>query len=54
VARIAATFGVGLDVAHAVATAVLHRCYLVTRDPKTVSAAAPAALQILDVGQTWD
>ena len=54
VARIAATFGVGLDVAHAVATAVLYRCYLVTRDPKTVSAAAPAGLQILDLNETWD
>ena len=54
VARIAATFGVPLDVAQAVATAVLYRCYLVTSDPKTVAAAAPAGLEILDIGQGWD
>jgi len=54
VARIAARFGVPLDVAHSVATAVLYRCYLVTRDPKTVTAAAPPGLEILDISQTWD
>jgi hypothetical protein len=54
VARIAATFDVPLDVAHAVATAVLYRCYLVTRVPKTVSAASPPGLEILDITQTWD
>jgi hypothetical protein len=54
VARIAATFGVPLDVAHAVATAVLYRCYLVTGVPKIVSAAAPPGLDILDITQTWD
>ena len=53
VARIAATFGVPLDVAHAVATAVLYRCHLVTGDPKTVAAAGPAGLEILDISQTW-
>jgi hypothetical protein len=42
VARIAATYGVPLDVAHAVATDVLYRYYLVTRDPKTAAAAGPA------------
>ena len=54
VARIAAAFAVPLDVAHAVATAVLYRCYLITRVPKIVSAAAPPGLEILDITQTWD
>jgi hypothetical protein len=54
VARIAATYGVALDVAHAVATAVLYRCYLVTRDPKTAAAAGPAGFEVLDIGETWD
>jgi hypothetical protein len=54
VARIAATFTVSLDVAHAIATASLYRCYLVTRDPKAVEAAAPPGLQILDISETWD
>jgi hypothetical protein len=54
VARIAARFGVPLDVAHAVATAVLYRCYLVTRDPKTVATAGPSDLEVLDISQTWD
>jgi hypothetical protein len=53
VARIAARSGVTLDIAHAVATAVLYRCYLVTRDPKAASAAAPPGLEILDISQTW-
>ncbi|HEX6074630.1 MAG TPA: PIN domain-containing protein [Micromonosporaceae bacterium] len=54
VARIAAQFGVPLDVAHAIATAVLYRCYLVTRDPKAVAAAGPAGLEVLDISHTWD
>jgi hypothetical protein len=54
VARIAATHAVPLDVAHAVATAVLYRCYLVTRDPKTASAAGPAGLEVLDISETWE
>ncbi len=54
VARIAARYGVGLDVAHAVATAVLHRCYLVTAVPKIVAVAAPDGLELLDISQTWD
>jgi len=54
VARIAATFGVPLDVAHAVATAVLYRCYLVTCDAKTAATAAPPGLEILDITRTWD
>ncbi|SCL37958.1 hypothetical protein GA0074692_4846 [Micromonospora pallida] len=53
-ARIAARFHVSLDVAHAVATAVLYRCYMVTRDPKTVSPAMPPGLEILDISETWD
>jgi hypothetical protein len=54
VARIAAAFGVPPDTAHAVATAVLYRCYLVTCDAKTTAAAAPPGLEILDISQTWD
>jgi hypothetical protein len=54
IARIAARFEVPLDIAHAVATAVLYRCYLVTRVPKLISAAAPPGLEILDITQTWD
>ncbi|MGC4748430.1 type II toxin-antitoxin system VapC family toxin [Micromonospora sp. DT201] len=53
VARIAARFDVPLDVAHAVATAVLYRCYLVTRDPKRVAPAAPPGLEILDISLGW-
>ena len=54
VARIAARFDVPLDVAHAVATAVLYRCYLVTRDPKRVAPATPPDLEILDISQGWN
>jgi hypothetical protein len=54
VARIAATFGVALDTAHAVTTAVLYRCYLVTAVPKIVAAAAPPGLEILDINEHWD
>jgi len=54
VARIAGTFDVTLDVAHAVATAVLYRCYLVTAVPKTVATAAPPGLELLDISEHWD
>ncbi|WP_247657982.1 hypothetical protein [Micromonospora sp. U56] len=54
VARIAARSHVSLDVAHAVATAALYRCYLVTQDPKIVLPAMPPGLEILDISQTWD
>ncbi|MEV0429899.1 hypothetical protein [Micromonospora sp. NPDC050495] len=54
VARIAATFSVPLDVAHAVATAILYRCYLVTGDRKVVEGAVPPGLEILDISETWD
>jgi hypothetical protein len=54
VARIAATYGVPLDIAHAVATAVLYRCYLVTRDPKTTTAAGPDGFEVLDIRGSWD
>lgn len=53
VAGIAARANVPLDVAHAVATAVLYRCYLVTRDAKAVAAALPSGLEILDISETW-
>ena len=54
VARIAATFGVTPDVAHAIATAVLCRGYLVTAAPKIVVPAAPPSLEILDISEHWD
>ncbi|MGC4791226.1 type II toxin-antitoxin system VapC family toxin [Micromonospora sp. DT178] len=54
VARIAAAFTVSLDVAHAIATAILYRCYLVTRDRKAIEAAAPPGLDVFDIGETWD
>jgi hypothetical protein len=54
VSRIAAAHHVTLDVAHAVATAVLYRCYLVTHDRKAIGTAAPAGLEILDISETWD
>jgi hypothetical protein len=54
VARIAASRKVPLDVAHAVATAVLYRCYLVTRDAETVAAAAPPDLEVLDISDSWE
>ncbi|MFE9694516.1 PIN domain-containing protein [Micromonospora sp. NPDC005806] len=54
VARIAARANVPLDVAHAVATAVLYRCYLVTRDAKAVAPARPSGLEVLDISETWD
>lgn len=53
VAGIAARANVPLDVAHAVATAVLYRCYLVTRDAKAVAPALPSGLEILDISETW-
>jgi hypothetical protein len=52
--RIAARFGVPLDAAHAVITAVLYRCYLVTCVPRTVSAATPPDLDLLSISRTWD
>jgi hypothetical protein len=54
VTRVAAAYGVPLDIAHAVTTAVLYRCYLVTADVKAIGAAAPPDLDILDISQTWD
>ncbi|MDG4799322.1 hypothetical protein [Micromonospora sp. WMMD980] len=54
VARIAASCKVPLDVAHAVATAVLYRCHLVTRDAPTAAAAAPPDLEILDIANSWE
>ncbi|QDY10037.1 type II toxin-antitoxin system VapC family toxin [Micromonospora sp. HM134] len=54
VARLAARTQVSLDAAHAVATAVLYRCYLVTRDPKALTPALPPGMEILDISETWD
>lgn len=54
VASLAAAFSVSLDIAHAVATAVLYRCYLVTAVPKIITSASPPGLQVLDISETWD
>lgn len=55
VARLVARFGITFDVAHAIATAVLYRCYLVTAVPKAyLSAARAFQLEILDITELWD
>ncbi|MEV6800588.1 hypothetical protein AB0M91_19910 [Micromonospora rifamycinica] len=54
VARLAARTQVSLDAAHAVATAVLYRCCLVTREPKALAPALPPGMEILDISDTWD
>ncbi|SCG39633.1 hypothetical protein [Micromonospora halophytica] len=43
-----------MTVSRAVATAVLYRCCLVTRDPKALAPAAPPGMEILDISETWD
>jgi hypothetical protein len=53
VSRVAAVYGIALDVAHAIATAILYRCYLVTNDPGSFGLAPPPDLDILDISQTW-
>jgi hypothetical protein len=54
VARIATEQGIGLDAAHAIATALLYRCYLVTRSPRVVTAAGRLGVETLDLAQSWD
>jgi predicted nucleic acid-binding protein len=54
VARIAAEQGIGLDAAHAIATALLYRCYLVTSSSELAAAAGGLGVETLDLSQTWD
>jgi predicted nucleic acid-binding protein len=54
VARIAAEHGIDLDEAHAIATALLYRCYLVTGSPRVAGAAERLEVATLDLTQTWD
>jgi PIN domain len=54
VGRIAAEQSLSLDAAHAIATALLYRCYLVTGAPDVVAAAARLGLDTLDLTETWD
>jgi len=54
VSLIAAAHSITLDVAHAITTAALYRCYLVTADRKSLGAAAPPGLDILDISEAWD
>jgi hypothetical protein len=51
VGRVGAQFGLNLDVAHAVDTAVLTRCFIVTAVPELV---APTGLELLDIGEGWN
>jgi hypothetical protein len=51
VGRIGAQFQLRLDVAHAVDTAVLSRCFIVTAVPDVI---APTRLEMLDIGESWD
>jgi hypothetical protein len=53
VARIAAEQNLPLDAAHAVATALLYRCYLVTSAPEVAAAAGRLGLETLDLTETW-
>jgi hypothetical protein len=48
VGRVGARFGLDLDVAHAVDTAVLTRCFIVTAVPDLI---APTGLELLDIGE---
>src|SRR6266540_3573179 len=52
VARIAAEQGIGIDAAHAIATALLYRCYLVTSSPDLAAAAGRLGVETLDLSQT--
>jgi len=54
VARIAAEQRLPLNAAHAIATALLYRCYLVTSAPDVAAAAERLGLETLDLNQTWD
>jgi hypothetical protein len=52
IAAMAAAVKVGLDAAHAIATARLYRCYVVTNMPEAMSAVPE--LDVLDIGEGWD
>ena len=52
IAGMAATLKVGLDAAHAIATARLYRCYVVTNEPEAMGAVPE--LDVLDIGESWD
>jgi hypothetical protein len=54
VARIAAEQAVTLDAAHAIATALLYRCYLVTGDAEVAATAGRLGVETLDLTETWD
>lgn len=54
VARIAAEQGVSADTAHAIATALLYRCYLVTASPEVVEAAARLGVDALNLDRNWE
>jgi predicted nucleic acid-binding protein len=54
VARIAAEQSLTLDAAHAIATALLYRCYLVTNDPDVAAAAGRLGLEALGVDDAWE
>lgn len=54
VARIAAEQDIASDAAHAIATALLYRCYLVTASPVVAAAAQRLGVEVLDLTQTWD
>jgi len=52
IAGMAAAIKVGLDAAHAIATARLYRCYVVTNVPESM--AAVPQLDMLDISYNWD
>lgn len=54
VSRMAAELGIPSDAAHAIATALLYRCYLVTASSAVAGAAGRLGLDILDLDQTWE
>jgi hypothetical protein len=54
VARIAAEQEIPPDAAHAIATALLYRCYIVTSSPEVAAAAGRLGIEALDLTQTWD
>jgi hypothetical protein len=54
VARIAAEQDIASDAAHAIATALLYRCYLVTAMSVVATAAERLGVEVLDLTQTWE
>jgi hypothetical protein len=51
IGRVGARFGFGMDTAHAVDTAVLTRCFIVTAQPRLIE---PTGLELLDINEIWD